>query len=403
MKRQAYLITLGMVGFMQLAMATSSFCPTLKSMTFLPAFTNWKVLEVSLQRQPPIPPNLQTLCKNTCLVLESEEYSYWSYSYKDQRSGFVIIAYNRENQLVQRWEIDGFLSTLEEININPLAQWIHFNGENHQQLIVSWQALTFYQKTIINQPSISKSLLPQNITFSLPFSLIAGDSSITLNANGGGSGNKITFENQSPAICLINGATLTPLTAGECVIVANQAGNQEFAPAPSFKQTVMIKPAKSISPPISNNNAAPSKLCLSTMGTYSFEGHNGRAGYCNDHFSSLSTVRCLVALNGHLNIGTCSTNTLTPKPNPLITLTSSKAFIGSSFSVGKPRCDASTSYLETSITKAPSSMSFVCFKYEREIPSSFYYGLALVNNGQVLSYQFETMPDKCIGACPAIP
>jgi hypothetical protein len=399
MKILAYLVGFGLMA--QTASATFPFCPTLKSTASLPAFTNWKVLEVSPTRQPPIPSNLQTLCKNTCLVLQSGEYSYWSYSYKDQQSGFVIIAYNRDNQIVQRWEMNGFLSTLEEITINPLARWIHFNGENNQQIIVNWQELTFYQfsskKTITEQQVSSK--IPQHINFTLPSSLTIGESPLNLITNGGNSGNKIIFENQTPTICALKDSTLTPLNAGECVIVANQEGNQDFAAASPVKQSVLIK-SKPISPPITNNNAAPSNLCLNVTGAYSFESKNGRAGYCNDYFSSSSTVPCLVALQGDLNVGTCSTIALTPKPNPLMSLSFLKAFIGSSFSAGKPRCDASTSYLETSTTKAPSAMSFVCFKYEREIPSSYYYGVALINNGQILSYQLETTPDKCVGNCP---
>jgi len=406
MKILAYLVGLGLtVSLSQTATATFPFCPTLKSTTSLPAFTNWKVLEVSLQRQPPIPPDLQPLCKQTCLVLQAGEYSYLSYIYNDKRPTFVIIAYNRDNQIVQRWDINDFLSSLEEITINPLARWIHFNGENNQQIIVNWQELTihqsFYQKNVIEQQVISK--VSQHINFTMPSSLTIGASPLTLIASGGGSGNKITFENQTPTICSLQGSMLTPLNAGECVIVANQEGNQDFAAASPVKQSLLIK-SKPVSPPIANNNAAPSKLCLNVTGGYSFEDKNGRAGYCNDYFSSPSNVPCLVALQGDLTVGSCNINALSPKPNPLIQLPFSKAFIGSSFSAGKPRCDASSSYLETSTTKAPSSMSFVCFKYEREIPSSYYYGVALINNGQILSYQLETTPDKCIGNnCPITP
>ena len=331
MKKLLFLTTLGLM-LNQFVMATSSFCPTLKSTTFLPAFTNWKVLEVSPQRQPPIPPDLQTLCQHTCLVLESGEYSYWSYTYKNNSSRLVIIAYNRENQMMQRWDFNGALDSLVEININPMAQWIHFNGANHQQIIMSWQELTFYKK-----------------------------------------------------------------------IVINQRGNQTFAEELPVKQNTAIQ-TKPISPPISNNNTAPSKLCLSATGAFSFEENNGQAGYCNDYGFSDSTVPCITAIKGNLKVGNCALNTLTPKPIPLMKLTFSKAaFIGSSFSAIKPRCDASSSYLETPIIKAPSSMSFVCFKYERETPSSFYYGLAFVNNGQIINFQFETTPDKCIGNCPITP
>lgn len=404
MKKQFYVFALGLtLSLSQVAHATFPFCPTLKSNTLPPAFTNWKVLEVSQQRQPPVPPHLKPICNNTCLVLQAGEYSYWTYTYLDRRSSTVIIAYNRDHQLIKHWEINTLVDSLIDININPMARWIHFNGEKHQ-FTMSWQELTIYQttqeKTVLEQKVTKDKQLPQNINFSLPSSITMGDPPFNLTANGGASGNPIVFESQSPTICTVNGTTLTPISAGECVIIANQEGNQAFTSATPVKQSTIIKPAKPVAP-VSNNNAAPSKLCLSATGAYTSENENGRAGYCNDYSFSDSTVPCITAIKGNLKVGNCATSALMPKPISLMSLGfSQQAFIGNAFSAAKPRCDASTAYLETSTTKAPSEMTFVCFRYEHNSPNSFYYGLALVNNGQILSYQFETTPDKCIGTCP---
>ncbi len=58
-----------------------------------------------------------------------------------------------------------------------------------------------------------------------------------LNCRGGTSGNPVTIISTTPAVCTTsgtNGITMTGETAGQCAIVANQAGNDNYNPALSF-------------------------------------------------------------------------------------------------------------------------------------------------------------------------
>jgi hypothetical protein len=57
-----------------------------------------------------------------------------------------------------------------------------------------------------------------------------------VSATGGGSGNPVTFSSLTPAICAVGGSTVTALTVGQCQVAANQAGNNNYLPAPQTVQ-----------------------------------------------------------------------------------------------------------------------------------------------------------------------
>jgi len=147
-------------------------------------------------------------------------------------------------------------------------------------------------------------------------------------------------------------------------------------------------------PPPSN---APSQLCVNVTGTYGQD----HAGYCNDYTFEGNNVPCVINKNGEIIAGDCAQDQLNPKPLANNTLAYSKrAFVGKSFSATTPRCDSSVEFSAENKVKAPSNMAFLCVRYEKTAGSnSFYYGLAFVNNAQVLSYKLETTPDKCVGTC----
>jgi hypothetical protein len=85
----------------------------------------------------------------------------------------------------------------------------------------------------------------QAISFSAPDSGKAGDTA-TLTAKGGGSGNPVTFS-ADPAsgsgVCTVSGQTVSYLTAGNCVIDADQAGDANYQAAPPVGQTIAVKAA----------------------------------------------------------------------------------------------------------------------------------------------------------------
>ncbi|WP_433852361.1 autotransporter domain-containing protein [Stenotrophomonas nitritireducens] len=64
--------------------------------------------------------------------------------------------------------------------------------------------------------------------------------SFTLGANGGGSGNPVSFASSTPAVCTVSGATVTMLAAGTCGLTADQAGNAMYQAATQVRLDVNI-------------------------------------------------------------------------------------------------------------------------------------------------------------------
>jgi hypothetical protein len=93
------------------------------------------------------------------------------------------------------------------------------------------------------QQTVAVGVVAQAITFApLTSPATVGDTQ-TLTAVGGPSGNPVTFA-VAPATtgsaCSITGTTLSFDHAGSCVVVADQAGNADYAAAPEVSQTVAV-------------------------------------------------------------------------------------------------------------------------------------------------------------------
>jgi hypothetical protein len=143
---------------------------------------------------------------------------------------------------------------------------------------------------------------------------------------------------------------------------------------------------------------APSQLCMALTGTYGQD----RVGYCNDYTFEGNNLPCVIHKGGEIIADECAQAQLMPKPLANKVLSYAKhAFVSKNFSATTPRCDGSVEFSAENKTKAPANMAFVCVRYEQAAgTNSFYYGLAFVNDAQILSYKFETTPDRCIGNCP---
>jgi len=79
----------------------------------------------------------------------------------------------------------------------------------------------------------------QTITFTLnpPSRALVGHS-FTVAATGGGSGNPVIFT--SAGACSNTGPTYTMTSGkGTCEVIANQAGNTQYAPAPQITESVI--------------------------------------------------------------------------------------------------------------------------------------------------------------------
>ncbi|NVO00879.1 MAG: chitobiase/beta-hexosaminidase C-terminal domain-containing protein, partial [Geobacteraceae bacterium] len=81
-----------------------------------------------------------------------------------------------------------------------------------------------------NDVQFTTSKLSQSISFGSAPAVMTGGSG-TVSASGGASGNPVIFTSQTPTVCTTtgtNGATITGVTVGTCIIAADQAGNTAY-------------------------------------------------------------------------------------------------------------------------------------------------------------------------------
>jgi hypothetical protein len=94
------------------------------------------------------------------------------------------------------------------------------------------------------------ALTAQSISFTSEPSSTLVDTTYGVTAKAGGSGNPVTFNSGSPDACSVSGATVTFIKPGDCVIDANQAGNDKYSPAPQAQQTIIVTPMPTGGPKI---------------------------------------------------------------------------------------------------------------------------------------------------------
>ncbi|RIJ78525.1 hypothetical protein D1871_02445 [Nakamurella silvestris] len=93
--------------------------------------------------------------------------------------------------------------------------------------------------TIIQTVTVGQA--PQAISFTTtePEAPVVGQTH-TVAATGGPSGNEVTFSTPSAEVCTVNGATVTFTHPGDCVVNADQVGNDDYTAAPTTTQTLTI-------------------------------------------------------------------------------------------------------------------------------------------------------------------
>jgi uncharacterized protein YhjY with autotransporter beta-barrel domain len=79
----------------------------------------------------------------------------------------------------------------------------------------------------------------QSITFGTAPTVTVGTAG-NVSATGGASGNAVTFTSQTPAVCSVTGTSVTGVTAGTCIIAANQAGNTNYSAATQVTQNFTV-------------------------------------------------------------------------------------------------------------------------------------------------------------------
>jgi hypothetical protein len=83
---------------------------------------------------------------------------------------------------------------------------------------------------------------PQTITFGPLATKTIGDFSFTVSATAS-SGLPVTFSSDNLAVAAVAGNTVEIIGAGTCNIIASQAGNASFAPAPNVSQPLVVNKA----------------------------------------------------------------------------------------------------------------------------------------------------------------
>jgi hypothetical protein len=100
----------------------------------------------------------------------------------------------------------------------------------------------------------------QTINFNTLANQALGTAPFTLNATAS-SALAVGFASTTSAVCTVSGATVTLLAVGTCTIIAYQAGNTDYAEAPSVFHSFQVTPASPSAPAISSlgpASAAPS-------------------------------------------------------------------------------------------------------------------------------------------------
>jgi hypothetical protein len=99
---------------------------------------------------------------------------------------------------------------------------------------------------VITATPIASTLLPQDITFTLPTDKIFSNAPFDIIYTGGVSGNPVVFTSSNAQIATVSGNTVTIVGAGTCDIRATQAGNSNYSDATPVIQSLTIGKAPQI-------------------------------------------------------------------------------------------------------------------------------------------------------------
>ena len=112
-----------------------------------------------------------------------------------------------------------------------------------------------------------------------------------LSATGGASGNPVVFASTTPAVCTVAGSTVTMVSAGNCGLTADQAGDANYSAAPQATLNVNIGQAGQT---ITNFVATPAAPVYTPSGTFALSATGGASGN-PVVFASTTPAVCTVA------------------------------------------------------------------------------------------------------------
>ena len=146
--------------------------------------------------------------------------------------------------------------------------------------------------------SHSITLASQAIVFGSPPTLVY-QGSARVAATGGASGTAVVFSSTTPSVCTVSGATVTDLTAGDCIVAANQAGNGNYSAAPPVTQTLVVARVSSQSTLSSSPTSAMPRLPLTLLFTVTQMGAGAVVPTGTVTFSGYGVALATVALDAN--------------------------------------------------------------------------------------------------------
>ena len=146
--------------------------------------------------------------------------------------------------------------------------------------------------------SQSITLANQTIAFGSPPTLVY-QGSAALTATGGASGNAVIFSSTTPSVCTVNGVTVTDVTAGSCIVAANQAGNGNYSAAPQVTQSLVVARVTSQSTLSSSPTPPSPRQALTLLHTVTQIGAGAVVPTGTVTFSDNGVVLATVALDSN--------------------------------------------------------------------------------------------------------
>jgi YD repeat-containing protein len=160
---------------------------------------------------------------------------------------------------VTSWSVSGgtaCASSLNTVNCGCTDNAFTASGEmlNNEYICARHTSSSSYSTTttttvtvggvssLFQSNTIAFSKLGQIISFGAAPSVIVGGTA-KVSATGGASGNPVIFSSTTPLVCSIsgsNGSTVTGLAVGNCIIAANQAGNDNYNASPTVTQSFNV-------------------------------------------------------------------------------------------------------------------------------------------------------------------
>lgn len=132
-----------------------------------------------------------------------------------------------------------FWSSSPYAHVSDYAWYVYFYYGN---VHYTYKDSAYYVRLVRGGQAFGKT--DQFITFAAAPKVFVGGTG-TVTATGGASGNPVTFTSQTTGVCTsggINGSQVSGVTAGTCTIAANQAGNDNYNPAPEVTQSFAVEP-----------------------------------------------------------------------------------------------------------------------------------------------------------------